>query len=86
MMTSILSYQNISSILFELLKSNNLTITLVESITGGLIASKLTHNSGISNNFISGDIVYTSLAKSKLLNDDISDDWEELSKELSLHL
>ena len=74
---------DISSILFELLKSNNLKITTDESITGGSIASKLTQNSGISNNFISGDIVYTSLAKSKLLNVDLdTDDWEELSIEL----
>ena len=83
----ILAFENveISSILFELLKSNGLTITTVESITGGLIASKLTHNSGISNNFISGDIVYTSLAKSKLLNVDLdTDDWEELSIELCI--
>ena len=81
----ILAFENvdISSILFELLKSNNLKITTVESITGGSIASKLTQNSGISNNFISGDIVYTSLAKSKLLNVDLdTDDWEELSIEL----
>ena len=81
----ILAYENvdISSILFDLLKTNSLTITTVESITGGLIASKLTQNSGISNNFISGDIVYTSLAKSKLLNVDLdTDDWEELSVEL----
>ena len=81
----ILAYENvdISSILFDLLKSNNLTITTVESITGGLIASKLTQNPGISNNYISGDIVYTSLSKSKLLNVDLDiDDWEELSIEL----
>ncbi len=81
----ILAYENvdISKILFDLLKINDLTISTVESITGGLIASKLTQNPGISNNFISGDIVYTSLAKSKLLNfDSDTDDWEELSIEL----
>ncbi len=81
----ILAYENveISKILFDLLKINDLTISTVESITGGLIASKLTQNPGISNNFISGDIVYTSLAKSKLLNFDLdTDDWEELSIEL----
>jgi len=81
----ILAYENvsISSILFNLLKKYNLTITTVESITGGLIASKLTQNSGISNNFLSGDIVYTSVSKSKLLNVDLdTDDWEELSIEL----
>ena len=81
----ILAYENIhiSSILFDLLKTNNLTITTVESITGGLIASKLTQNPGISNNYLSGDIVYSSLAKSKLLNVDLdTEDWEELSIEL----
>ena len=81
----ILAYENvdISSILFELLKDNSLTISTVESITGGLIASKLTQNPGISNNYISGDIVYTPISKSKLLNSDQStEDWEELSIEL----
>jgi len=81
----ILTYENvdISAILFDLLKSNNLTISTVESITGGLIASKLTQNPGISKNYISGDIVYTPISKSKLLNSDLdTEDWEELSIEL----
>ena len=81
----ILAYENvdISSILFDVLKSNSLTISTVESITGGQIAAKLTQNAGISSNYIAGDIVYTSLAKSKLLNVDLdTDDWEELSIEL----
>jgi len=81
----ILAYENvdISSILFDLLKSNSLTISTVESITGGLIASKLTQNPGISKNYISGDIVYTPISKSKLLNSDLdTEDWEELSIEL----
>ncbi len=81
----ILAYENIeiSTILSNLLKLNKLTLTTVESITGGLISSKLTQNPGISKNFISGDIVYTSESKSKLLNIDLdTDDWEELSIEL----
>ena len=81
----ILAYENIeiSKILSDLLKSNKLTLTTVESITGGLISSKLTKNPGISKNFISGDIVYTSESKSKLLNIDLkTDNWEELSIEL----
>jgi len=81
----ILAYENIeiSKILSDLLKLKNLTLTTVESITGGLISSKLTKNPGISKNFISGDIVYTSESKSKLLNIDLkTDDWEELSIEL----
>ena len=81
----ILTYENvdISAILFDLLKSNNLTISTVESITGGLIASKLTQNPGISKNYISGDIVYTPISKSKLLNSDLdTEDWEELRIEL----
>jgi len=81
----ILAYENIeiSTILSDLLKLKNLTLTTVESITGGLISSKLTKNPGISKNFISGDIVYTSESKSKLLNIDLkTDNWEELSIEL----
>jgi len=81
----ILAYENIeiSTILSNLLIMNKLTLTTVESVTGGLISSKLTQNPGISKNFISGDIVYTSESKSKLLNIDLNiDDWEELSIEL----
>ena len=81
----ILAFKNIeiSKILIDLLKLNKLTLTTVESITGGLISSKLTKNPGASDNFISGDIVYTSQSKSKLLNMDyVSEDWEELSIEL----
>ncbi len=81
----ILAFENIeiSKILSDLLKSNKLTLSTVESITGGLISSKITKNPGMSKNFISGDIVYTSESKSKLLNIDLkTDDWEELSIEL----
>lgn len=81
----ILAFENIeiSLILIDLLKLNKLTLTTVESITGGLISSKLTQNPGASKNFISGDIVYTSQSKSKLLNMDYdTEDWEELSIEL----
>ncbi len=81
----ILAYENIeiSTILSNLLKLNKLTLTIVESITGGLISSKITQNPGVSKNFISGDIVYTSESKSKLLNIDLNtEDWEELSIEL----
>ena len=81
----ILAYENIqiSTILSDLLKKNKLKLSIVESITGGLISSKLTQNAGISDNFISGDIVYTSFSKTKLLNEEINnDDWEELAIEL----
>jgi len=81
----ILSYENIqiSKILHDLLKKYKLKISLVESVTGGLISSKLTQNPGISDNFISADIVYSNESKSKLLNNKIdTNDWEELSIEL----
>tara|TARA_B100000614_G_C14308613_1_gene395223 strand:- start:109 stop:627 length:519 start_codon:yes stop_codon:yes gene_type:complete len=83
----ILSYENITveKVLGNLISDSKLKITLVESVTGGLISSLLVKNPGISNYFIGSDIVYTNDSKNLLLNDENInfDDWEELTYNLT---
>ena len=78
----ILAYENISveKALGSLLAKNDIKVSFVESITGGLLSSLLVKNPGISKNFIGSDIVYGNQAKSLLLNDNDIDfeNWEEL--------
>ena len=78
----ILAYENISveKALGSLLAKNDIKVSFVESITGGLLSSLLVKNPGISKNFIGSDIVYGNQAKSILLNDNDIDfeNWEEL--------
>ena len=78
----ILAYENISveKALGSLLAKNDIKVSFVESITGGLLSSLLVKNPGISKYFIGSDIVYGNQAKSILLNDNDIDfeNWEEL--------
>ena len=82
---SILGYQNIpaSKALFNLLKEKNLTISLVESITGGNLSSEIINYPGASSILLAANTLYSNEAKKEYLSDDISDNWETLSKELS---
>ena len=50
------------------LKSNELTIAVAESCTGGCLASTLTNVEGSSQYVVGGVVVYTPLAKAILLN------------------
>ena len=83
----ILAYENISveKALGSLLAKNDIKVSFVESITGGLLSSLLVKNPGISKNFIGSDIVYGNQAKSILLNDNDIDfeNWEELCVSLT---
>ena len=49
------------------LQRKNITISLAESCTGGLLSSKFTSESGISKIFEMGLITYSNKAKSNLL-------------------
>ncbi|MBR9877531.1 hypothetical protein GYB13_04055, partial [bacterium] len=82
---SIIGYQNIpaSKALFNLLKEKNLTLSLVESITGGNLSSEIINYPGASSILLAANTLYSNEAKKEYLSDDISDDWETLSKELS---
>ena len=54
-----------NSDLAVLLKSNNITIAVIESVTGGGIARKLIEVPGSSNYFLGGVIAYDSKLKIK---------------------
>ena len=54
--------------LASVLKNNNITISVAESCTGGLLASYLTDISGSSEYFIGGIVAYNRFVKTKLLN------------------
>jgi len=55
---------------YELLLEKNLTISTVESCTGGLLSARLINVSGISDVFQSGYITYSNKAKSEILGID----------------
>lgn len=52
----------------DLLLANNLTVTTVESCTGGLVAGRLINVPGVSEVFKMGHITYSNKAKRKLLD------------------
>lgn len=52
----------------KLIQAKNYTISFAESITGGLLASKLVKFPGISKNHLGSVITYSEDAKIKLLN------------------
>jgi len=53
---------------FELIKIKNLTISFAESVTGGLLASKITDFPSSSSVFEFGFVVYSINAKKKILS------------------
>lgn len=55
--------RNIEEVVADLLINNNITISIAESCTGGLISSKLTGISGISKVFNRGIITYSNQSK-----------------------
>ena len=81
----ILTYENISApnVLFNRLNEQKLTISVVESITGGSFTSELVKFSGASKVLIAGNTLYTTKAKEEFLETKISEDWVVLSEELS---
>jgi len=83
----ILAYENISveKVLGSLIAKNDIKVSFVESITGGLLSSLLVKNPGISKYFYGSDVVYTNEAKAILLKDEQTDfeNWEELCHSLT---
>ena len=81
----ILAYENISApnVLFNRLNEQKLTISVVESITGGSFTSELVKFSGASKVLIAGNTLYTTKAKEEFLETEISEDWVVLSEQLS---
>lgn len=62
-----LNFSNPPLALLQLMQKYNLTLALAESCTGGGIASRLTDFAGASRVLAGGVVVYTPLAKSRLL-------------------
>ncbi len=81
---SIISYENIpaSKALFNLLKEKKLTLSIVESITGGNLSSEIINFPGASSVLLAANTLYSNEAKKEFLSSNISDDWDVLSKQL----
>ena len=81
----ILSTENIpaSKVLLNLLHEKKLTISLVESITGGNLASALVNHPGASKALVASNILYTMESKKEFLSSEISKDWNTLSEDLA---
>ena len=81
----ILSTKNIpaSKVLLDLLHENKLTISLVESVTGGNLASALINHPGASKALIASNILYTTESKKEFLNSEIIEDWNILTEDLA---
>ena len=58
----------IEEVILDLLIKNNLTLSLAESCTGGLISKSITDISGASNYFIGGLVAYSNDIKSNFLD------------------
>lgn len=59
--------ETLEEVVGKLLISKNVTISLAESCSGGLVAHRLTNISGISASFLCGVVSYSNEAKSRLL-------------------
>ena len=81
----ILTTENIpaSKVLLNILDENKLTISLVESVTGGNLASALVNHPGASNALVASNILYTTEAKKEFLKSEISKDWNTLTEDLA---
>ena len=81
----ILAYENISApnVLFNKLIEQKLTISVVESITGGSFTAEMVKFPGASKVLTAGNTLYTRKAKEEFLESAISEDWVVLSEELS---
>tara|TARA_B100000902_G_C27304357_1_gene914576 strand:- start:1189 stop:2394 length:1206 start_codon:yes stop_codon:yes gene_type:complete len=82
----IIAYENIdiSKILLNLLLENELTVSFVESITGGDLTARVTKNPGASKVLKGSTVVYTNMAKNAFINEEVNlNDWSFLSETLS---
>ena len=72
--------------LMDLLKRNNQTLVTAESLTGGLIASKITSFPGASTIFWGGFVTYTNASKSSILEIplDFINGYGAVSKEVAI--
>jgi len=83
---NVLSYENIpaSKVLLRELKAKNYTISIVESITGGLFSKELVSHPGASEALLASNVLYSMDAKKELLNAEPNEDWALLTEELAV--
>ncbi len=83
---NVLSYENIpaSKVLLRELKARNYTISIVESITGGLFSKELVSHPGASEALLASNVLYSMDAKKELLNAEPNEDWALLTEELAI--
>lgn len=62
--------ESFESVVLELLRKNNKTLSTAESCTGGFISKRLTDVPGASENYIGGAVTYSNKSKHVLLNVD----------------
>jgi nicotinamide-nucleotide amidase len=60
--------ESLEHVVYKLLKEKKLTLSIAESCTGGLISSRITNVSGVSEVFMNSIITYSNEAKMKFLN------------------
>lgn len=60
--------ESLEYIVYKLLKRKNMTISIAESCTGGMISSRLTNVSGVSSVFMDSIVTYSNEAKIKFVN------------------
>ena len=59
--------QTMDTVLAALFRKSGLTLALVESCTGGMIAARLTAEPGSSSYFLEGNVTYSNEAKTRML-------------------
>ena len=82
----IIAYENIdiSKILLDLFSEKEITLSIIESITGGELSSKITKNPGASSVLKGSSVVYTNDSKNLLLDEEYNlKNWPELTEILS---
>ena len=59
--------ESLEYVVYKLLKENNMTVSMAESCTGGMISARLTNVSGVSAVFMNSIVTYSNAAKMNFL-------------------
>lgn len=60
--------ESLEYIVYKLLKAKNMTLSIAESCTGGMVSGRLTNVSGVSSVFMNAVVTYSNEAKMKFLD------------------
>ena len=83
-----IDYKNLEDVLVENLIKNNLTISVAESCTGGMVSSTLINYPGVSSVFMEGCVTYSNESKIKSLHvkKETLDKFGAVSKETAMEM